>query len=88
MSGSCIIPLLRDYNIKGVKSHTFKLKRDDNTEKETFDVEKCYGVTIEILYNAVLLCQKCLQGWSLQCYIPRAITLIKEIVIGHTIVFI
>ena len=37
MSGSCIIPLLRDYDVKEVKSHTFKLKRDDNTEKETFE---------------------------------------------------
>ena len=54
MSGSCIIPLLRDYDVKEVKSHTFKLKRDDNTEKETFDVEKSDGTTIEILFNTVL----------------------------------
>ena len=54
MSGSCIIPLLHDYDVKEVKSHTFKLKRDDNTEKETFDVEKSDGTTIEILFNTVL----------------------------------
>ena len=54
MSGSCIIPLLRDYDVKEVKAHTFKLKHDDNTEKETFDVEKSDGTTIEILFNTVL----------------------------------
>ena len=54
MSGSCIIPLLHDYDVKEVKSHTFKLKRDDITEKETFDVEKLDGTTIEILFNTVL----------------------------------
>ena len=54
MSGSCVIPLLRDYNVKEVKLHTFKLKRDDNTEKETFDVEKSDGTTIEFLFNTVL----------------------------------
>ena len=54
MSGSCVIPLLCDYDVKEVKLHTFKLKRDDNTEKETFDVEKSDGTTIEILFNTVL----------------------------------
>ena len=39
MSGSCIIPLLRDYDVKEVKLHKFKLKHDDNTEKGMFDVE-------------------------------------------------
>ena len=43
MSGSCVIPLLHDYNVKEVKLHTFKLKRDDNTEKETFDVKTLFG---------------------------------------------
>ena len=57
MSGSCVIPLLHDYNVKEVKLHTFKLKRDDNTEKETFDVKKSDGTTIEILFNTVLLFQ-------------------------------
>ena len=54
MSGSCVIPLLCDYDVKEVKLHTFKLKHDDNTEKETFDVEKSDGTTIEILFNTVL----------------------------------
>ena len=54
MSGSCIIPLLRDYDVKEVKLHTLKLKRDDNTEKETFDVKKSDGTTIKILLNTVL----------------------------------
>ena len=49
MSGSCIIPLLRDYDVKEVKLHTFKLKHDDITEKETLDVEKSDGTAIEIL---------------------------------------
>ena len=57
MTSSCIIPLLRDYNVKEVKLHTFKLKRDDNTVKETFDVEKSDGTTIKILFNTVLLFQ-------------------------------
>ena len=34
MSGNSIIPLLRDYDVKEVKTHTFKLKHDDNTEKK------------------------------------------------------
>ena len=37
--------------------HTFKLKCDDNTEKETFDFKKSHGTTIEILFNTVLLLQ-------------------------------
>ena len=57
MSGSCIIPVLRDYDVKEVKLHTLKLKRDDNTEKETFDVKKSDGTTIKILFNTVLLFQ-------------------------------
>jgi hypothetical protein len=54
MSGSCVIPLLRDYDVKEMKSQTFKLKRDDNTEKESFEVKKSDGTTIEILFNTVL----------------------------------
>ena len=54
MSSNSIIPLLRDYDVKEVKTHTFKLKHDDNTEKETFDVEKADGTTIEVLFNTVL----------------------------------
>ena len=52
MAGKSIIALLHDYNVKEVKTHTFKLKHDDNTEKETFDVEKADGTTIEVVrYN-------------------------------------
>ena len=54
MSGICIISLLRDYKVKEVKFHTFKLKHKDNVEKETFKVEKSDGTTIEILFNTVL----------------------------------
>ena len=54
MSGSCVIPLLRDYDVKEVKLQTFKLKHDDNMEKESFNVEKSDGPTIEILLNTVL----------------------------------
>ena len=54
MSGNSIIPLLRDYNVKEVKTHTFKLKHGNNTEKETFDVKKSDGTTIEVLFNTVL----------------------------------
>ena len=35
----------------------FKLKHDDNTEKETFTVKKSDGTKIEILFNTVLLFQ-------------------------------
>ena len=54
MSGTCIIPLLRDYDVKDVKFHTFKLKHKDNIEKEMFEVEKSDRTTIEILFNTVL----------------------------------
>jgi hypothetical protein len=48
MSGSCVIHLLHDYDVKEVKLLTFKLKCDDITKKETFDVKKSDGTTIEI----------------------------------------
>ena len=54
MSGSCVIPLLRDYDVKEVKSQTFKLKRNDNMEKETFNIEKSDRTTIKILFNTML----------------------------------
>ena len=54
MASNSIIPLLRDYDVKEVKTHTIKLKHDDNIEKETFDVEKADGTTIEVLFNTVL----------------------------------
>ena len=55
MSGKCVIPLIRDYNFKEVKSQTFKLKLDDNTKKESFSVKKSDRTTIKILLNTVLL---------------------------------
>ena len=54
MSGNSIVPLLHDYNVKEVKSHTFKLKHNDNTENKTFNVRKLDGTTIEVLFNTVL----------------------------------
>ena len=55
IAGICIISLLCDYEVKEVKFHTFKLKHKDNIEKETFEVEKSDGKTIEVLFNTVLL---------------------------------
>ena len=57
MSSTSIVSLLRDYEVKDVKVHTFKLKHEDNEEKETFDVEKSDGMTIEMLFNTVLSLQ-------------------------------
>jgi hypothetical protein len=54
MSGSCVIPLPCDYNVKEVKLTTFKLKHDDNTEKETFNDKKFDGTTIDSLFNTML----------------------------------
>ena len=54
MSSISIVSLLRDYEVKDVKVHTFKLKHEDNEEKETFDVKKSDGITIEMLFNTVL----------------------------------
>ena len=54
MAGIGIITLIRDYDVKDVKSHTFKLKHDDNVEKETFNVEKSDGTIVEVLFNTVL----------------------------------
>ena len=54
MSSISIVSLLRDYEVKDVKVHTFKLKHEDNEENETFDVEKSDGITIEMLFNTVL----------------------------------
>ena len=54
MFGNSIVPLLHDYNVNKVKSHTFKLKHNNSTEEETFDVEKSIGTTVEVLFNTVL----------------------------------
>ena len=54
MSGIGIITLICDYDVKDVKSHTFKLKHNDNVKKETFDVEKSDGTIVEVLFNTVL----------------------------------
>ena len=51
MSSISIVSLLHDYEVKDVKVHTFKLQHEDNEEKETFDVEKSDGITIEMLFN-------------------------------------
>ena len=53
MSGNSIVLLLHDYGVKEVKTHTFKLKHNNNTVKETFDVEKSDGTTIEDLFNTM-----------------------------------
>jgi hypothetical protein len=66
MSGGCVISLLRDYDVKEAKLDTLKLKRDDNTEKETFDVEKSEGTIIEICLALCYRFKQCLQEWSLQ----------------------
>ena len=54
MADTCILSLLRDYNVKEVKFHTSKLKHKDNVKKETFEVKKLDGTIIEILFNTVL----------------------------------
>ena len=54
MAGIGIITLIFDYDVKDVKSHTFKLKHNDNVEKETFDVKKSDGTIVEVLFNTVL----------------------------------
>ena len=55
MLGICIVSLLHDYHVKEVKFHTLKLKHKDNIKKETFEVKKSDGTTIEILFNTVFL---------------------------------
>jgi hypothetical protein len=57
LSDRCVIPLLHDYDVKEVKLHTLKLKHDNNTKKETFNVKKSDGTTIKILFNTVVLFQ-------------------------------
>ena len=54
MSSLSIISLLREYKVKDVKIHTFKLKHEDNEEKETFDIEKSDGTTVEMLFLTIL----------------------------------
>ena len=54
MSSLSIVSLLRDYEVKDVKIHTFKLKHEDNEEKETFDIEKSDGTTVEMLFLTIL----------------------------------
>jgi hypothetical protein len=66
MSGSCVIPLLHDYDVKEVKSHMFKLKCDDNTGKETFDVKNLMGQQLKFCLTLCYHSKQCLQGWSLQ----------------------
>jgi hypothetical protein len=54
MPSILIVTLLHDYEVKDVKVHTFKLKHEDDEEKETFDVENSDSMTIEMLFNTVL----------------------------------
>ena len=55
MLGSCIIPLIHNYDVKEVKLHLFKHKCDDNLGNKTFDVEKCDRTMFKILFNTALL---------------------------------
>ena len=64
MSGIGIITLIHDYDVKDVKSHTFKLKHNNNVEKETFDVEKSDGTIVEVLLNSVLSFQTMSSGMN------------------------
>jgi hypothetical protein len=54
MSSISIVSLLHDYEVKDLKVHTFKIKCEDNEEKETFDVKKSDDMTIEMMFNTVL----------------------------------
>ena len=54
MSSILIVTLLHDYEVKDVKALTFKLRHEDNEEKESYDVEKSDSMTIEMLFNTVL----------------------------------
>ena len=54
MSSILIVPFLCDYDVKGVQIQTFKLKHEDNEEKETFEVEKSVSTAIKMLFNTVL----------------------------------
>ena len=54
MSIICIVTLLSDFEVKDVEVFTFKLKHEDNEDKETFDVKKLNGMTIEMVFHTVL----------------------------------
>jgi hypothetical protein len=54
MSSILIVPLICDYDVKGVEIQTFKLKHEDNEQKETFEVEKPVSTAIEMLFTTVL----------------------------------
>ena len=54
MSSISIVSLLCEYKVNDVKIHTFKLKHEDNEEKETFDIEKFDGMTVEMLFLTIL----------------------------------
>ena len=54
MSSILIVSLLCEYEVKDVKIHTFKHKHEDNGEKETFDIEKSDGTTVEMLFLTIL----------------------------------
>ena len=54
MSNISIVSLLREYKVKDVKICTFKLRHEDNEEKETFDIDRSDGTTVEMLFLTVL----------------------------------
>ena len=50
----CVIDLIKSYNEKDVKLQTFKLKNNDCHNKESFDIKKADGNSIEMSCNTVL----------------------------------
>ena len=50
----CVIDLLKSYDEKDVKLQTFKLKCGDCDNKESFDIKKADGNSIEMSCNTVL----------------------------------
>ena len=54
MSSISIVSLLREYKVKDVNIHAYKFTHEDNEEKETFDIEKSDGMTIEMLFLTIL----------------------------------
>ena len=50
----CVIDLLKSYDEKDVKLQTFQLKNNDCDNKESFDIEKADGNSIEMSCNTVL----------------------------------
>ena len=68
MSGSCVILLLCDNNVKEVKSQTFKLKPDENTRKESFAVKNLMEQHLKFCLTLCYCFIQCLQGWNSQVW--------------------